>query len=355
MACPSRVAAVKSPPSLELLFAMVASRPRPPAGPKTRPGSPAVSVLIAFDAVRSWIIPGIAAGTLALCAGLTAAGLVPTPGGLAATVLAALALLLYIGLRPLLAGGKPRAGWPLAAALGLVWFVACYLPFHLRLFPGTPLIDAAHVTAAGGGLPLLIPAEGHGTIDLLLEGQLPTSPAGSVATPVHFTLTLEDAQGAKQLVEGTFTDQLRNRRLGRRGTAVVHETHASELHVISNPARQTVRLTSIVLDPPSAPAITVTAFAHPLPQPIILGLAAAGLLAVVLAFDRLGPVPETDGSLTLATAGTLGTAAALWTSNAVHVELRTLIGSAILGGPLGFAAGAILWWIAKRTIARPAR
>jgi hypothetical protein len=125
--------------------------------------------------------------------------------------------------------------------------------------------------------------------------------------------------------------------------------------VVSNPRRRDLQVTSVVLEPANAPPLILSAFAHPLPRPIILGLAAAGLLAAVLAFDRLGPVPETDGSLTLATAGTIGAAAALWTTNAVHVEFRTLIGSAILGGPLGFAAGGLLWWIAKRTIAGRAR
>jgi len=32
-----------------------------------------------------------------------------------------------------------------------------------------------------------------------------------------------------------------------------------------------------------------------------------------------------------------------------------VIGSAIFGGPLGFAAGALLWWVAKRTVERSTR
>jgi hypothetical protein len=37
-----------------------------------------------------------------------------------------------------------------------------------------------------------------------------------------------------------------------------------------------------------------------------------------------------------------------WTSNVAHPDFRTLIGSAIFGGPAGFGVGALLWWIAKR-------
>jgi len=69
----------------------------------------------------------------------------------------------------------------------------------------------------------------------------------------------------------------------------------------------------------------------------------------------LAAVAATDGALTLATAAVVGAAVIFWTSNAVHPDFRTLIGSAIFGGPVGFAAGALLWWAAKKLIARPGR
>jgi hypothetical protein len=236
-----------------------------------------------------------------------------------------------------------------------VWLAACYLPFHLRLFPGAPLVDAAQLTSSGSGLPLSIPAAGHGRVDLLLEGHLAPGTAGGAALPVHFQLTLEDGQGTKRLVEGTFEDKLGTRRLGRRGTAVVHQTHTSELRVITNPTRENLRVTQITLEPPSSQPIALTAFAHPLPGPFVLALVATGLLAAVVAFDRLGPVGETDGALTLSTAAVLGAAVIFWTSNAVHPDVSTVVGAAIFGGPLGFAVGASLWWVAKRTIASRAR
>ena len=86
----------------------------------------------------------------------------------------------------------------------------------------------------------------------------------------------------------------------------------------------------------------------------MLGLLATALMAAVVAFDRLGPVPETDGGLTVSTAAVLGTALIFWTSNAVHPDFSALIGSMIFGGPLGFIAGAAVWWMAKRLIAGPA-
>jgi len=335
---------------------VTASRTRQPAGGKPRTAASMVTALIALDALRTWVVPGVASAVIVACAVLSSAGLLPTAGALAGAALAALVLLLYLGMRPLLVdAAQPRRVLALAAALAAAWLVACYVPFHARLFPGTPLVDAVQVTAAGQGLPLRIPAAGHPAIDLLLEGKLIPNPGGGAAPPVRFRLTLEDGAGTPRIVEGMFQDTLRTQRLGRRGTTVVHQTHTADVRVLPNPGRQDLTVTQLVLEPATSPAVTISAFAHPLPGPLVLAVAVIALLAAVVAFDRLGPVPETDGALTLATAAVVGTAIIFWTSNAVRPDFRTLIGSAILGGPLGLAAGALLWWVAKRLIVRPAR
>src|SRR5437879_12254185 len=292
--------------------------------------------------------------TSSVVAALAAAGAVGTAAALAGTVAAALVLLLYIGERPLVTQAHSPRERGLGAGLALVWFVACYGPFHARLFPGTPLLDGAQVTAAGRGLPLRIPAAGRSAVDLVLEGQLAESPSGNVAPPVNYSLTLESA-GGPRVIKGTFEDRLSTRRLGRRGTATVHQRHSTDVRVLANPGRGDITVTHVVLEPESAQPITVSAYPHPLPGPLALGLLAPALLGAVIAFDRLGPAPGTDGALTLSTAAVLGTAIIFWTSNAVRPDFPALIGSVIFGGPLGFIAGGVLWWMAKRLIADPGR
>lgn len=330
------------------------SRSRSPAGAKQRPRAP-LGALAAADVLRTWGIPGVAVAAIAACATLSATGLLATAVALAGTTAAVLVLLLYIGERPFLTATRSSRERLLAAALATVWFLACYAPFHARLFPGTPLLDAAQVTAAGTGLPLRIPSAGRRAVDLVLEGHLTPNPTGGAAPPLHYRLTVEGSAGGPRTVEGLFEDRLSTRRLGRRGTAVVHQAHTADVRVLSNPGRGDLTVTSLVLEPESAQPITITAYAHPLPGPIVLGLLAAALLAAVLAFDRLGPAPETDGALTLSTAAVIGTAIIFWTSNAVHPDFPALIGSVIFGGPLGFMAGALIWWMAKRLIVRPTR
>jgi hypothetical protein len=309
-----------------------------------------------LESMGSWALPAVAGLVIAVAVGASAAGLVTLSAGLAVTIVAALVLLVYVGVRPTLLGERSSRDRLLTGLVAAVWLVLCYVPFHDRIFPGTPLIDSAQITAAGQGLPLRIPAEGQGAVDLVLEGKL--APAGSrdsVAPPVHFHLTVADAQGGSRTIEGMFEDTVRTRRLGRRGSVPVHQSHTADVRVLDNPGRGVLTLTNLTLEPASSQPITVTAFAHPLPGPLVLGLIAAALLAAAVAFDRLGPAPETDGAFTLATAGVLGTALIFWTSNAVHPGFSDLLGSAIFGGSIGFAAGALLWWTAKRIIARPTR
>lgn len=333
-----------------------APRIRHPSAAKQRARTSWLRTRLAFDAVRGGLIPAGAVLVVVSSAALGVAGLLPTAVALAAAILAALVLLLYLGERPLLAAGRPRRAQVLGGVVGALWLAACYAPFHLRIFPGTPLVDAAQMTAGGAGLPLRIPAAGHGAIDLLLEGKLAPSAGGGAAAPVHFRLTLADAGGGEpRILEGMFEDKLRTRRLGRRGTAVVHQSHTADVRLIPNPARGDLTVTQLTLDPERAAPITLSVYAHRLPGLLVLGLAVAALFATSVAFDRLGPIPETDGALTLATGAVLGTGIIFWTSNAIHPDFSTLIGSAIFGGALGFAAGALLWWVAKRFIATPAR
>ena len=331
-----------------------ASRMRPPAGSKPRAASPNLTALLVFDALRTWVIPVVAGAVIVAAAALSGTGLVPVEGALATAIVAALVVLAYVGERPLLAADAPRRDQLIGLGLTAVWLAFCYIPFYTRIFPGAPLLDAVDVQANGNGLPLRIPAAGHRAIDLVLEGKLSPNPTGGAAAPVHYRLTLEGA-GTRQVLEGQFDDTLKTQRLGRRGTTVVHQSHSSELRVLANPGREDLSISQLSLEPPTAPAVTVSAFAHPLPGPVILGIAVAALLAGVIAFDRLAAVAATDGALTLATAAVVGAAVIFWTSNAVHPDFRTLIGSAIFGGPVGFAAGALLWWAAKKLIARPGR
>jgi hypothetical protein len=332
-----------------------ASRTRQSPGAKQRARSGAEAGWLRRSAPSTWLVPGIAVAGIVLFVVLGTVGVVSMPAALAGVVLSVLVLLLFLGERPLLGGEQPAQARGMGAVVGLAWLALCYYPFHARLFQGTPLVGGATLTAAGQGLPLEIPAAGHGAIDLELEGKLEPSPTGGVAPAVHYRLTLEDGTGTPRVVEGVFEDSLKTRRLGRRGTATVHQTHTTDVRVIPNPGGGALKVTQLVLEPESANPITVSVFAHPLPGPIVLTIVVIGLLAAVVAFDRLGPVFETDGALTLATASVVGTAIIFWTSNTVHPDFQTLIGSAIFGGPLGFAAGALLWWVAKHLIAAPAR
>lgn len=327
------------------------SRTQKSAASKQRAVGTTMAGLAVEDALRTWVVPTVASVVIVVCAGLSAAELAPTTVLLAIGIIAALVLLLYIGERPLLAPKTESRDRAIGAGLAVVWLLACYLPFHLRLFPGTPLLDAVELSGPGHGLPLSIPAAGHSRLDLLLEGKLGHAPTGA-ALPVSYRLTIEDGDHQTQVIAGRFDETLKTQRLGRRGSTIVHQQHVAEVQGLPNPKKQDLVIKDVSLEPADSPPMTVTAYADPLPPRVVLVLGALALLAAALAFDRRGPGIQTDGALTIATASVIGTAVVFWTSNTVHPDFHTLIGAAIFGGGLiGFAPGAFLWWVAKRVVA----
>ena len=328
-----------------------APRTRLPAGVKPRTPVAPIGLQLWLERARGSAVPASAAVVAITAAVLGSVGVTPPLASLDVAVLASLVLVCWTGLGGAVKEALPARDRGLAAALAVTWLLAFYLPLHFRLFPGTPLVDGAPMSASGTGLPLVIPAAGHPAVDLLLEGQLPPAPAGGTAPPVQFRLTIEGGGGTPSVIEGLFQDKLSTRRLGRRGTAVVHQTHTADVRILPNPAREDLRVTQLVLEPPTAEAIHLTVYAHPLPPTPVLAFLALALVGAVVFWDRRGPLSATDGALTYATFAALGTVVIFWTSNTVHPDVQTLIGSAIFGGALGFAVGAAVWWLAKQLIA----
>lgn len=302
---------------------------------------------VATSGIETWGFPA-AAGAIALGAAVASAfELVSAPVGLAVTVFGVLVLAAERGLAKAAAAETP--GVAIAFGLGLVWVAICYAPFHLLFFPGTALHAPIMLHAADPSLPVAIPTSGRHAVDLMLEGQLPPNPGGGTALPVQYAITFEDGTGAPQTLSGRFEENLRTRRLGRRGTATVVQAHHAERRLLQNPAGGDVRITAVSLEPAAGASVTVTAFAHRLPSTPLLVLLTLAILAGVVAVDaRL--VPRSDGTLTFATPAALGAALALWTSNTVHPTVSSLIGSLIFGGPVGLGVGALLWAIARRTL-----
>jgi hypothetical protein len=325
---------------------MATASPRRPVAAK-RAAAPRVWQLLVLDALKSWAAPGAAVVAILVAAALSATETVPTAPALAVAIGAALVLLLFMAEQPLLAGKATRRDRLLGAGVALAWWVLCYLPFYTRLFPGTPLVAGAQLGPGGAGLPLRIPAGGHRAVDVLVEGRLAQA-ANGAAIPVQYTLTLEDAAHRVETVSGRFEETLKTQRLGRRGQALLRQTHSAERRLVTNPAGGDLAVTAVALEPENAPPLVLSAYAHPLPGPAVLAVVAAGLLAVALALDRRPALASTDGALTYATASVLGTAVVFWTSNAVQPDFRTLVGAAIFGGPIGFGLGAVVWWVAKR-------
>ena len=140
----------------------------------------------------------------------------------------------------------------------------------------------------------------------MLEGELPANPGGGAPIPVDYSLVFQDAASAQHVLTGRFDDSARTVRRGRRGTATVLQPHHEERHLLENPARGDLVVTTVSLEPATGSAITITAFRHQLPPTPILALLGTAFLAAVTVVDAR-VVPESDGVLTILTPAVLGT------------------------------------------------
>src|SRR5690349_8635328 len=109
-----------------------APRSHAPAATKQRPRAP-LAAMAAADVARDWGVPGLAVGTIAILILLSTMEVIGGAGALAGTIAAALVLILYIGERPLVTETRPAGQRLLGAAAAVVWFIACYVPFHVCL------------------------------------------------------------------------------------------------------------------------------------------------------------------------------------------------------------------------------
>ena len=308
---------------------------------------PAYAVATAAAALGTWGLPAAAGGVALVAAVATAFEIVPVAFGLAIAILGLLALVAERGLSK--ASGADGLGPALAVAIGLIWMGVCYAPFQALLFPGAPLHEPISLHGADATLPVTIPTAGRGAVDLMLEGTLPANPAGGVAAPVQYAVSIEDAASTTRTLTGRFDESLRTQRLGRRGTTTIVQPHHTERRLLTNPAGGDITITAASLEPAAGASMMVTAYPHRLPlTPMLVVLTLLFLAAVVMLDTRF--VRPADGTLTLATPAVLGASLALWTSNTVHPTVSSLIGSIIFGGPFGLVVGALVWGIARRTL-----
>ena len=297
---------------------------------------------------RGWVLPVAAAAVALVALILGSIEVLPLELALAAAILAGLVGAAGIGTQPVLegtVGGNARA---ISLGFAALCCVAAAVPSLARVFPGVPLLDRTALSGPDAKLPVTIPTAGRGRIDLVTEGNLAPTPSGATV-PVHFTFTVADEAGtAIEIVTGEFSEELKTRRLGRRGTSTVHQQHTSSHQPISTGGQANLLVTAATVEPQNAPPIFLTVYPRHLPPWPVALAAGLALLAGAIFIDRLPEFSANDGAFTLATGAVLGATYFFTTDNAAHPGVGTLVGATIFGGALGLAVSGLSWWISKR-------
>lgn len=297
---------------------------------------------------KGWIAPASAAVTSVVALIATRLGALPLTLGLVIAVIGALVASIGLAVMPILDGVIDGS----ARSTGLGFAALCFglvaIPSLFRIFPGSPLVDHAAISGPAQKFPITIPTDGHGRLDVITEGALATAATGA-AIPVHYSFTVGDDGGSTiEVVDGTFSEEVRTQRMGRRGTTQVHNQHTAEHHTVSTAGRPTLTVTAATVEPANAPPVSLTVYPRRLPPwPLAVAIALA-LMAGALYVDRLPAFAINDGAFTLAIGAILGATYFFTTDNASHPEVGTLVGAAIFGGALGMAVSGLTWWITKR-------
>ncbi|MEB2284231.1 MAG: hypothetical protein OZ922_06095 [Myxococcales bacterium] len=303
-----------------------------------------LQLLALEEALATWLLPATGVTLLAIATLLDALDILADPSAALLAVVALLLLAVSAVIGPLLS--DVRSSHVASAVLiagAAAWITIFAIPFAIRLFPGAPVATVAFEPRHTGESLAL----GSGRFDLVLDAHLPVA-SDRQNRELHYALTLTDAAGASQRLDGELGDRWQTRRLGRRGTAPVHLEHLSASYPIDNPSGKSLRVDDVTLSGVSNATLSGTFYRHRIPGEIWLLSAGTLLTLSALAFD-LWSDPQRTPATALATAAATGAVLVFCGSATGHPGLRQIFGSTIVGGIGGVPITALVAWLARRS------
>ena len=319
---------------------------KPTTSRPTKQGARIRHVLV-LDALRSGVVPTIAAGLILVAWVLLSVDLISSRLALSIAVALVLFIALHVGLSPFLDGGAALGIACAVVTFACAWSLIIFWPFH-RTIDAPPPVFAGEIH---DGKPVTVPLSGEaGRYWMVVKGYFPPSSA-QVNRGAHYRLHVIDGAGLDQVLQGDFSDAWRERRLGRRGRLPVHIVNDISQHMIESASGQdlTLALTETTGGMGNVVSVEIGAVGFALPLFAAMGAVLTG--AALLIDTRRTIVPRT-GVVTMETLAALFAGAAFsrlagWRPGFVDLSV-----SAFVGVVVGVPAGAILWRLAGAPVQR---
>ena len=306
-----------------------------------------LDALARLEALRTWIVPTIAAGLGFLTFVLYGVEVIPQPVAITVIGFLALLVLLFFGLRHYIGTRLTGREAALVALFIALWSVAAAYPYYRTINLGAPVFAA---DLRRGGAPVTVPLGGAaGRYGMFVDGHFVPAQGKESRTATYRIAVGHDGQ-TDRIVDGEFRQQWGTQRVGsgRRSSLVpvLHQT-THVLTTLDDPDGHDLTLALLELSPAAGDSVSVRLYAGGLPNAllVVLGIAA---VVVAIGLDLLAAAATSEGLLTTLTLATLTGVAAFRASATATPGIPQLIVAALAGTVGGAIAGPLVWRLGRR-------
>jgi hypothetical protein len=298
--------------------------------------------MVVVDALRSWVIPTVAAALAFTVFVSYTLGVVDDAFAVTSVGVIALLTVLFFGLRSFLLHRLEGKIPLMLAGFALLWSAAAIFPFYRTVNPGTPVFTT-QLTARGAAVTA--PLNGQaGRYSVIIEGHfLPVE--GRTNRTATYTIALGHAGTTDRVLQGTFSQTWGTQRIGagRRSSLVPTMQQTTQVReTLENPEGRALTLQLTSLSPDLRNSLDVRIYAETLPQWALIALS---LLAVAgaIVMDARRPAGTNEGLMTTLTVAAFVSIVVFRMSAPVTPGFPQLAVAALMGTLAGALGGSLLW------------
>jgi hypothetical protein len=302
--------------------------------------------MVVLDALRSWVVPAVAATVAFVIFVIYNVGLVDDAFAVTSVGVTALLTVLFFGLRSFLAHRLEGKVPLILAGFALLWSAAAMYPFYRTVNPGTPVFTTQLTPRAAA---VTVPLHGQaGRYSVIVEGHfLPVE--GRTNRTATYSIALGHQGTTDRVLQGTFSQTWGTQRIGagRRSSLVptMHQT-TQVREIIENPQAHDLTLQLTNLSPGVRDSLDVRLYAESLPQWALIALS---LMAVAgaIAIDAWRPEGTNEGLMTTLTVATFVSIGVFRVSTPAIPGFSQLAVAALMGTLAGALGGSVLWRLSR--------
>jgi hypothetical protein len=323
----------------------MASKTRPSRNKRTARGTD-LDHVVRLEALRTWVVPTLAAALGFLTFVLYGVEVLPQPAAITTIGFLALIVLLFFGLRHYIGAHVPGREAALVAVFVALWSVAAAYPYYRTINPGTPVFAGE---LRRDSAPVTVPLRGaSGRYGMFVDGHFVPAQGKESRTAAYRIAVGHDGQ-TDRIVEGEFRQEWGTQRVGsgRRSSLVpvLHQTtHA--LTTIDDPDGRDITLSLLDLSPVGGDSVSIRLYAGGLSNALLIIVSIAAVVAAI-SLDLL-TAGTSEGLLTTLTLATLIGVAVFRASGTATPGIPQLIVAALAGTVGGALAGPLVWRLGRR-------